>query len=56
MLPSSRRVLQGSDRGFVIWTLPEAGPELGPWLDELTNASIDGGGVLAWPWQRPRAP
>jgi hypothetical protein len=55
--PSSRRVIQGSDHAFVIWTLPHAGPELGPWLDELTNASIDSGGVLAWPWQqRPRAP
>jgi hypothetical protein len=54
--PSTRRVLQGADRHFVIWTLPHAGPDLGAWLDELTNATIDGGGVLAWPWQRPRAP
>ena len=54
--PSSRRVIQNTDRNFVIWTLPQAGPELGPWLDELTNATIDGGGVLAWPWQRPRTP
>jgi hypothetical protein len=55
--PSSRRVLQGADHHFVIWTLAHAGPELGPWLDELTNASIDGrGGVLTWPWQRPSPP
>ncbi len=54
--PSSRQVLQGTLEDFVIWTLPQAGAELGPWLDELTNATIGAGGVLAWPWQRPRAP
>ncbi len=54
--PSARKVLQGTHRHFVIWTLPQAGPELGPWLDELTNATIDDGGVIAWPWQRAGAP
>jgi hypothetical protein len=54
--PTARRVIQGTLRHFVIWTLPKAGPELGPWLDELTNATLDAGGVLAWPWQRPRTP
>jgi hypothetical protein len=54
--PSARRVLQGSNHHFVIWTLPQAGPDLGPWLDDLTNASIDAGGTLAWPWQRPGTP
>jgi hypothetical protein len=65
--PSARRVLQGTLRHLVIWTLPQAGPELGPWLDELTNATVGGGGggdgdgdgggggVIAWPWQRPGA-
>ncbi|HWO19143.1 MAG TPA: serine/threonine-protein kinase [Kofleriaceae bacterium] len=53
--PSSRRLVQNTDRHLVIWTLPQAGADLGAWLDELTNATIDGG-VLAWPWQRPQAP
>jgi hypothetical protein len=52
MAPSSRRLLQGTHQHFVIWSLPQAGPELGAWLDELTNATIDGRSVLAWPWQR----
>jgi hypothetical protein len=50
-------VLQAAIGRLVIWTLPSAGPELGRWLDELTDASIDPGGVLVWPWQRaPAAP
>jgi hypothetical protein len=54
--PSTRRLIQSSVRHFVIWTLPQAEPDLAAWLEELTNASLDPGGVLAWPWQRSRTP
>ncbi|HWU89003.1 MAG TPA: hypothetical protein VN253_17175, partial [Kofleriaceae bacterium] len=54
--PTSRWVLQGSDRHLAVWTLSQAGPDLGAWLDGLTNATVDADGVLAWPWQRARVP
>ena len=54
--PTSRWLLQGSAYHFALWTLPQAGPDLAVWLEGMTNATVDGDGVLAWPWQRARAP
>jgi hypothetical protein len=54
--PTSRWVVQGSDRHLAVWTLPQAGPDLAAWLDVHTNATVDADGVLTWPWQRGRAP
>jgi hypothetical protein len=53
--PAGRRVVQGAGRLLAVWDLPEASPELGAWLGELTNAAVDEGGVLIWPWQRGAA-
>ncbi len=51
--PTTRRFVQGGMASVVLWTLPLAADDLRPWLDERTNAIIDGEHGLAWPWQRP---
>jgi hypothetical protein len=54
--PNARKIMQGTDHALAIWRLPMVGPDFGAWLDNETNATIDTDGVLAWPWQTPRAP
>ena len=49
--PSSRRVVQGTFTGLMVWSLPTASKDLSAWLDEQTNATKLGDEVLAWPWQ-----
>ncbi len=49
--PSSRRLVQSSFTGFMVWNLPTASQDLPAWLDEQTNATKNGDEVLAWPWQ-----
>ena len=49
--PSSRRLVQGTFAGLMVWNLPTASKDLGAFLDEQTNATKVGDEVLAWPWQ-----
>ncbi|MBC7976698.1 MAG: hypothetical protein H7138_17125, partial [Myxococcales bacterium] len=51
--PTTRRFVQGGMASVVLWSLPLAADDLRPWLDQRTNAIIDGEHGLAWPWQRP---
>jgi hypothetical protein len=49
--PTARRFAQSGPRFLALWTLPLAPPDLPRWLDERTNAAIDGDDVLTWVWQ-----
>jgi len=49
--PSSRRIVQGTHGGLMLWTLPTTSADFHAWLDEQTNATKAGDEVLAWPWQ-----
>src|ERR1044071_4575141 len=53
--PTTRRFVQSRFGRRALWTLPLAPPDLGRWLDERTNAIIDGDDVLTWssPSTRP---
>jgi hypothetical protein len=47
--PTTRRFVQGFGQ-LALWTLPVAPADLRRWLDERTNAVIDGD-QLTWSWQ-----
>jgi hypothetical protein len=47
--PTARRFAQSGSRFLALWTLPLAPLDLPRWLDERTNAAIDGDDVLTWP-------
>jgi len=54
--PTARRFVASGFGQLALWTLPLAPPELGPWLDEHTNAATDADHALAWPWQLAQRP
>ncbi|HET7504792.1 MAG TPA: serine/threonine-protein kinase [Kofleriaceae bacterium] len=51
--PSTRRLVQAGFGQLALWTLPLAGGELRPWLDERTNAVTDRDHRLIWQWPPP---
>ncbi|HEU4733875.1 MAG TPA: hypothetical protein VFT22_38545, partial [Kofleriaceae bacterium] len=51
--PSTRRFVQSGYGQLALWTLPLAGAELRPWLDERTNAVTDRDHRLVWQWSSP---
>jgi hypothetical protein len=46
--PSARRFAQSGPQHVALWTLPLAPLDLPRWLDERSNATIDGNDVLTW--------
>jgi len=54
--PTSRKILQSTERALAIWHLPHVGTDFAAWLDRQTNATVDADGVLAWPWQVRHTP
>jgi hypothetical protein len=54
--PTSRKIMQSTEVAIAIWQLPHVANDFGAWLDSQTNATVDGDGVLGYPWQAKSGP